>query len=101
MKISIQPTHLPDAAEAVTVNCHEDDGTEVVLFNAVVTRADGRVTLAVVHSTRAWPDHAACEATGATLQKAGEQLVECFHESAPDDSADLGKTSPPSAATSD
>lgn len=54
MKITIQPTHLgnlPAGHQAVTVNCHDDDGAELVLFNAVY---DGSA-LTAVNGTRKLP----------------------------------------------
>ena len=55
MKITIQPTHLPNLAageRGVTVNCHEDDGAEIVLFNAVYNGT----TLTAINGTRKLPD---------------------------------------------
>lgn len=74
MKITIQPTHLPNLAadeRGVTVNCHEDDGTEIVLFNAVYDGAK----LTAVNGTRKLPDD--CAATG-DLEGAAAELCARF-----------------------
>lgn len=83
MKITIQPTHLgslPAGHQAVTVNCHEDDGTELVLFNAVY---DG-TALTAVNGTRKLPDD---PVAAGSLEAAAEALAARFlpaAEPAPD-----------------
>lgn len=73
MKITIQPTHLgnlPAGHQAVTVNCHDDDGAELVLFNAVY---DNAVTaLTAVNGTRKLP---AEPVASGTLEAAAEALA--------------------------
>jgi hypothetical protein len=77
VKVTIQPTHMTNVDEAVTVNCHDDDGSEIVLINAEVQRGD-LVHLVMHHATRPWPELEPVSASGATLQEAAEHLVECF-----------------------
>jgi hypothetical protein len=77
MKVTIQPTHMTGIEEAVTINCHDDDGSEIVLINAEVRRGD-LVQLVMHHATRTWPELEPVSASGATLQEAAEHLVECF-----------------------
>lgn len=74
MKITLQPTHigtLPPGHEAFTVNYHDDDGAEIVLFNAVYDGA----ALTAVNGTRKLP--ADPVATGA-LEAAAEALASRF-----------------------
>lgn len=74
MKITIQPTHLGqlDAGEsAVTVNCHADDGAEIVLFNAIY---DGS-KLTAVNGTRKLPGAPVAEGT---IEAAAEVLAGRF-----------------------
>lgn len=74
MKITIQPTHLPNLAagvQGVTVNCHEDDGSEIVLFNAVYDGAK----LTAINGTRKLPDD--CAATG-DIEDAAAELCARF-----------------------
>ncbi len=74
MKITLQPTHvgtIPAGHEAYTVNCHEDDGTELVLFNAVY---DG-VALTAVNGTLKLPDDPVADGT---LEAASEVLASRF-----------------------
>lgn len=83
MKITLQPTHvgtIPADHAAYTVNCHEDDGTELVLFNAVWDGA----ALTAVNGTRKLPKDPV--ATG-TVEAAAEALASRFlptPEAAPD-----------------
>lgn len=70
MKITIQPTHIGQLApgeSAMTVNCHDDDGAEIVLFNAVYDGAK----LTAINGTRKLPDdpvaEGAIEAAAAVL----------------------------------
>ena len=74
MKITIQPTHLGQLAageSAVTVNCHADDGSEIVLFNAVY---DGS-TLTAVNGTRKLPEDPVAEGS---IEAAAEVLAGRF-----------------------
>lgn len=74
MKITIQPTHLGQLAEgesAVTINCHDDDGAEIVLFNAVY---DG-VKLTAINGTRKLPEDQVAEGT---IEAAAEVLAGRF-----------------------
>ena len=74
MKITIQPTHLgnlPAGHQAVTVNCHDDDGAELVLFNAVYDGA----ALTAVNGTRKLP---AEPVASGTLEAAAEGLAGRF-----------------------
>ena len=75
MKITMQPTHvgtLPAGHEAYTVNCHEDDGTELVLFNAVW---DGKA-LTAINGTRKLPADPVAAAD--TMELAAKNLAESF-----------------------
>lgn len=75
MKITIQPTHLgnlPAGHQAVTVNCHDDDGAELVLFNAVY---DGAM-LTAINGTRKLPEDPAVSAD--TIEAAAEVLAYRF-----------------------
>ncbi len=75
MKITIQPTHLgnlPAGHQAVTVNCHDDDGTELVLFNAIW---DGEA-LTAINGTRKLPEDPAASAD--TIEAAAEALAAQF-----------------------
>lgn len=74
MKIIIQPTHLGQLAagdSAVTVNCHDDDGAEIVLFNAVY---DG-VKLTAINGTRKLPEDPVAEGA---IEAAAEVLAGRF-----------------------
>jgi len=74
MKITIQPTHIGQLAageSAVTVNCHEDDRTEIVLFNAVY---DG-LKLTAINGTRKLPEDPVAEGT---IEAAAEILATRF-----------------------
>ncbi|MDE2427031.1 MAG: hypothetical protein KGO96_14120 [Elusimicrobia bacterium] len=75
MKITLQPTHvgtIPAGHEAYTVNCHEDDGTELVLFNAVW---DGKA-LTAINGTRKMPADPVAAAD--TMELAAEALAKRF-----------------------
>lgn len=74
MKITIQPTHigeLPSGSSAFTINCHDDDGKEIVLFNAVY---DG-VKLTAINGTRKLPEDPVAEGT---IEAAAEVLAGRF-----------------------
>ena len=74
MKITIQPTHLPNLAAGetgLTVNCHEDDGSEIVLFNAVYDGAK----LTAINGTRKLPADPVAEGT---IEAAAEVLAGRF-----------------------
>lgn len=74
MKITIQPTHLGQLApgeSAVTVNCHADDGSEIVLFNAIY---DGD-KLTAINGTRKLPADPVAEGA---IETAAEMLAGRF-----------------------
>ncbi|KZC23553.1 hypothetical protein RHOFW104T7_13200 [Rhodanobacter thiooxydans] len=74
MKITIQPTHIGQLAageSAVTVNCHDDDGAEIVLFNAIY---DG-VKLTAINGTRKLPEDSVAEGA---IEAAAEVLAARF-----------------------
>lgn len=79
MKITIQPTHLPNLAPSetgVTVNCHEDDGSEIVLFNAVYDGAK----LTAINGTRKLPADLVADGT---IEAAAEVLAGRFEAHEP------------------
>jgi hypothetical protein len=74
VKITLQPTHIgPLAAgqSAYTVNCHADDGAEIVLFNAVY---DGSA-LTAINGTRKLPEDPVAEGS---IEAAAEVLAGRF-----------------------
>jgi hypothetical protein len=74
VKITIQPTHLGQLAageSAVTVNCHDNDGAEIVLFNAIY---DG-TKLTAINGTRKLPEDSVAEGT---IEAAAETLAARF-----------------------
>ena len=85
MKIELQNTLLSGQRHGRTINCHEDDGTEVLLANVEVLEEDGICTATVEHSSQQWPEGVSKSAHGCTEQQAVDKLVQAF----------LGGTIPP------
>ena len=78
MKIELQNTLLSGQRPGRTINCHEDDGTEVLLANIEVLEVDGICTATVEHSSRQWPEGVKKSAYGSTEQEAVDKLVQAF-----------------------
>jgi len=80
VKIELQNTQLSGQRPGRTVNCHEDDGAEILMVNVEVAWDSANLvcTLTVEHSSRKWPDGFPLYASGHSEQEAAEALVDIF-----------------------
>ena len=92
MKIELQNTMLSGQRTGRTINCHEDDGTEILMANvSTTTSPDGVVSLTVEHHSHLWAGGQGSTHQGQSEQEAAEALIDAFLKAR---SAAEGETQP-------